>query len=215
MSDIKYGDASLKAREYFSNKVKTQLNKNVTDYGKRFIKLTSEIPNWETYLTPKQLEVAIRYLKTMNAHEIDWQLKLTSGTTHQRLFGSKTSKGAIGRLEEVYKMLENNGFYTEKQKLQETKKTEVKKVKLTKKSLGKVRELFMLINTVPHYEKHLTNSQIEKVDALLKTRSFVKGAKMCGVTTLSYQQSLIGKKGVLDTLIKAQNEQTVSSWEEI
>jgi len=215
MSDMKYGEASLRAREHFSNKVKNQLNKNVTDYGLRFIKLTGLIPNWETYLTPKQREAALRYLRTMNAYDVDYQLKLSNGTTHQRLFGSKTSKGAIGRLEEVYKMLENNGHYAEQNKRKEVAKSDKKKVKLTPKTLMKVKELFSLINENPEYEKHLTKPQVQKVNELIKTRSFVKGAKACGITTLSYQQALIGDGGALERLQKLKESRTISSWDEV
>ena len=172
MSDMKYGEASLRAREYFASKVKRQLNKNVTDYGLRFIKLTTLIPNWETYLTPKQREVALRYIKCMNAYEVDYQLNLNSGTTHQRLFGNKTSKGAIGRLEEVYKMLESNGYFEEKEKQKEAvNQTKKNKVRLTEKSLQNIKELFKdcpeLVTKVDNnfYEKNLTKEEKKKLKA--------------------------------------------------
>lgn len=215
MSDIKYGNASLKVREHFSNKVKSQLNKSVTDQGLRFIKLTSIIPNWETYLTEKQREVAVRYLRTMNAYDVDYQLKLTNGTTHQRLFGSKTSKGAIGRLEEAYKILESTGYYEAQKQKQEAKQAEKNKIRLTEQSLQKVQELFRLIHEIPHYEQYITKTQKDKVDELIKTRSFVKGAMACNVSVESFQQGLIGDNGVLEKLKEAKEANTVNSWDDI
>lgn len=216
MSDMKYGEASLQAREYFASKVKRQLNKNVTDYGLRFIKLTTLIPNWETYLTPKQREAALRYIKCMNAYEVDYQLNLSLGTTHQRLFGNKNSKGAIGRLEEVYKMLESNGYFEEKKKQKEAvNQAKKNKVRLTEKSLQSIKELFKLIVEIPDYEKYLTKSQKEKVDHLMRTRSLVAAARACGVTVKSYKQALIGEGGILDKLRKVNQDRTVNSWDEI
>lgn len=215
MSDIRYGEASLRAKEYSSNKVKSELNKNVTDQGLRFVKLTSMIPNWETYLTPKQRESAKRYLSTMNANEVDWQLNLSFGTTYQRIFGSAKSKGAIGRLEEIYKMLENSGFFAVKQKEAEQKTEHKAPVKMTSKTLDKVRELFSLISNTPNWKNYLTEPQIEKVTALLETRSFKKGAAACDVSMQAYQTSLIGDKGVLDRLRRAKEMMTVNTWEEI
>lgn len=215
MTDMKYGEASLNAREHFSNKVKTQLNKGATDYGMRFVKLTSVIPNWETYLTAKQKEAAIKYLKTMNAYEVDHQLRLSNGTTHQRLFGSKTARGAIGRLQDVYKLLEENGHFTIKQKRQEAVEVEKKKHRLTEKTLNQMKELFKLIHSVPNYETHITKSQQQKVDELIKTRSLLRGAQACGVTVETFEQSLLGKNGVLGKLKDVNQLRMVNSWDEV
>lgn len=215
MSDIKYGEASLNAREYFSNKVKTQLNKGATDHGLRFVKLTSVIPNWDTYLTTKQKEAAMKYLKTMNAYEVDHQLKLSNGTTHQRLFGSKKARGAIGRLQDVYKVLEANGHFTNKQKQQEAADTEKKKHKLTEKTLKQMQELFRLIHSVPNYEMHITKAQQQKVDELIKTRSLLRGSQACGVTVETFEQALLGKSGVLGKLKDVNQLRMVNSWDEV
>lgn len=213
MADRKYAEASLRAQEHFSNKVKTQLNKSATDQGVRFIRLTTIIPNWKTLLTPKQREAAIKYLSAMNAYEVDHQLKLNPGTTHQRLFGSRSSKGAIGRLEEAYKQLEADGYFVQKEK----RKVESKqsKFKLTPKALEQMRELFKLIQQNPDYQNLLTKQQITKVELLLEHRSLQKGAKACGITVDSYQQALIGSKGVLEKLKTERDKRTVNSWSEI
>ncbi|MDF2534124.1 MAG: hypothetical protein K0R18_281 [Bacillales bacterium] len=215
MSDMRYGDASLRAREYLASKVKTQLNKNVTDYGLRFIKLTSLIPNWETYLTQKQRESAERYLKCFNAYDVDHRMKLSSGTTHQRLFGSKTSKGALGRLEEIYKMLENSGFFAEKQKRQEAAQEERKQVKLTQKTLDNVRELIKLVIEIQNYESYVTKQQAEKIQLFMQLRNFSAASKKLGITIKSYQDALIGDGGALERLRAAQQQRTVNSWDEV
>lgn len=215
MADMRYGDASLRAREYLSSKVKIQLNKNVTDYGLRFIKLTSLIPNWETYLTQKQREAAERYLKCFNAYEVDYQLRLSSGTTHQRLFGSKTSKGALGRLEEIFKMLEGSGFFEEKQKRQEAVQAEKKKIRLTQQTLDKVRELIKLVVETPDYSNHLTKQQVEKIELFMKFRNFASAAKQCGITIKSYQDALIGDGSILEKLQSTKQKRMINSWDEV
>jgi DNA-binding phage protein len=214
-TDHKYGEAALKAREHFASKVTKQLNKNVTDYGLRFIKLIGLIPNWETYLTPKQREAAQRYIKCMNAYDVDYHLKLSSGTTHQRLFGSKTSKGALGRLEEVYRMLENNGYYEEQKKKQEVQTQTKKKRKMSKKSLMAYKELIKLIVEMPDYEKFLTKIQAERVFHFLRLRNVSGVARECKVTRETIQKSLIGEGGALEKLKEASKSRTVDTWEEI
>lgn len=215
MSDMRYGEASLNAREYFSNKVKNQLNKNATDYGLKFIKFTTAIPNWETYLTPKQREAAVIYLKTMNAYEVDHRLKLNNGTTHQRLFGSKSSKGAIGRLKEVYDMLDKSGYFTDQEKQKEAVQLENKKFKLTEDTLSKVHELFELIQSFPKYESYLSKKQYAAVTEFVRTRSFNVGAATVKVSVDAFQKILIGKKGALETLKAAKEANTINSWDEV
>lgn len=215
MADSRYGDASLKAREYLSSKVTNRLNKNVTDYASRFIKLTKLIPNWETYLTAKQREAAKKYLKCFNAYDVDYQLRLTPGTTHQRLFGSTTSKGALGRLEATYKLLEQDGFFEEQKKKQEIVTRENKKVRVTQTTLDKVRELLKLVFELHNYKQYLTPAQAHKVEVFIINRDFNRAALACGITVKSYQQALIGDGGVLDILKKEQDKRTIKSWDEV
>ncbi|MNJ90621.1 hypothetical protein D3C87_82550 [compost metagenome] len=214
MADSRYGEASLRSREYLSSKVKKELNKNITDYALRFVKLTSLIPNWETYLTSKQLESATRYLKCYNATDVDHQLKLTYGTTHQRLFGGSSSKGALGRLEEIYQMLERGGFFKDKEKKEAIAEKE-KTPKLTSQTLLKMRELIKIVVETNNYDQYLTPSQNEKVKEFLARRSFPKAAEALNITVQSYQQALIGSGGILDILKKAIEKKSVNSWEEI
>lgn len=213
----KYGEAAIRAREHFAGRVTKQLNKNATDSGLRFIKLIGLIPNWETYLTPKQREAATRYIKCMNAYDVDYHLKLSSGTTHQRLFGSKSSKGALGRLEEVYKILDNQGYYEDQKKKQEMllNAKVIKKTRMTDKSLQSFRQLIKLIVEMPDYEKHLTKSQAEKVFHFLRLRNIPGVARECKVSNETVKKALIGEAGVLEKLQKVNKERTVDSWEEI
>lgn len=219
--DLKYGDASLRVHERMQTKIKSQLNKSVTDSGLRFLKLIEAVPNWETYLTVKQLEVAKRYVTCMSAYEVDHQLKLSYGTTQQRLFGNnKTSKGAIGRLEEVARRLENSGYYERQKKMHERVKeqTKKKKSKLSPETLMKTRELFKLVVSMPDYEKYLTKIQAERVYQFVRLKNYKAVAHHFGITEIALKHSLIGKKdgdGALGKLKKAMEQNTVSSWEEI
>lgn len=214
MAYSRYGEASLRSREYLSSKVTKQLNKNITDYALRFVKLTTLIPNWQTYLTPKQLESAERYLKCYNATDVDHQLKLTYGTTHQRLFGGSSSKGALGRLEDIYKTLERQGFFHEKEKKAEQIEKE-KTPKLTPQTILKIKELLKIVVETNNYEQYLTSAQADKVKEFLVRRSLPKAAAALNITTLSYQQALIGSGGILDILKKAIEKKSVNSWEDI
>lgn len=219
--ESRYKDASLRAQESISNKIKTQLNKSATDSGLRLLKLISVIPNWETYLTAKQLEVARKYVKCMSAYEVDHQLKLSYGTTQQRLFGNnKTSKGALGRLEEVAKLLEETGYFEKLRKRQEQLKQQQKQKVSTVSDevLAKTRELIKLAVEMPDYEKHLTKSQAEKLFQFLRLRSFKAVANHFDITESTLRQSLLGRTGqdgALGKLKKAYEQRTVNSWDEI
>lgn len=219
--DLKYGDASLRVRENMVAKIKGQLNTSVTDSGLRFLKLIEIIPNWETYLTIKQLEVAKRYVTCMSAYEVDHQLKLNYGTTQQRLFGNnKSSKGAIGRLEEVIKRLENNGYFERQKKLHERVKSQsnTKKSKVSPETLAKTKELIKLIVAMPDYDKYLTKIQSERIYHFIRLRNYKATALHLGITETALKSCLLGKKdgeGALGKLKKAIEENTISSWEDI
>lgn len=218
IGDLKYGEAALRARESFASKVKQELNKRTPDSGIKFLKLTQKIPNWETYLTVKQRESAHKYLQCMNAYEVDYQLKLSAGTTHQRLFGSKTSKGAIGRLEQVYKMLEEQGYFEEQQRKKEiaaTLATTKPKPKLSQNSLSKFKELISLVLAMPDYEMYLSKSQKQIIFHFLRLRNLNSTAHQCDITVDSLKRKLIGKNGILEKLKEVQDNRTVSKWEEI
>lgn len=216
--DIRFGEASLKAQENFTSQVKSNLNKNLPDNALKFLKYTETIPNWETYLTTKQLESAKKYIALLNAHEVDYQLKLNPGVTQQRLFGSSSSKGAMGRLEEVYKALEEKGYYEKIKKKQEAvqaAKTAKKPAKLNSKTILAVKELITLVVDNPDYEKFLTPSESNKVYHFIRLRNFQATARFCGITQEALKKSLIGKNGVLEKLRAEAASKTISSWDEI
>lgn len=103
----KYSDASIKAYEYNSKRIKSNLQKNASTLSTAFRRLTEEIENWELYLTDKQKEVATVFLECLSTTEVDKRLKLTEGSTYHRLFGStNNSIGAYGRLKKVKEMLD-------------------------------------------------------------------------------------------------------------
>lgn len=221
-SNLNYEEVVQKSAEKYTSKVLNEIHKGVSDSGLRLLKLIEVIPNWETYLTSKQLEAAERYIKCLNACEVDYQLNLNIGTTQQRLFGSSTSKGALGRLEEIVKRLENQGYF-EKQKMLQQKREQqqskpVKPSKISDKTKEQIRELIKLIVDMPDYEKHLTVSQKERMYQFLRLRSIKSCAKYFNVTEATFKQSLLGKNGddgILGRLKKASQESTINSWDDI
>jgi hypothetical protein len=219
----KYGEAAIRSAEQFTSKVLAEINKGVSDTGLRLLRLIEIIPNWETYLTTKQLEAAEEYIKCLNACEVDYKLNLNIGTTQQRLFGNSTSKGALGRLEEIIQKLEKQGYFEKqkaaqaKQEEQENKKANLKPT-ISDKTKQEIRELLKLIIDMPDYEQYLTASQKERVFQFLRLKSIKQCAKYFNVTEMTFKQSLLGKGGqggVLGRLKKITEEQTVDSWDNI
>ena len=51
------------------------------------LNLINTIPNWETYLTDKQLKVTQLYIGCRNATSVDIQVGLTTGVSYHTLFG--------------------------------------------------------------------------------------------------------------------------------
>lgn len=220
MSNLNYDEATLRSSEKYTSKILNDIQKGMPDSGLRLLKLIEIIPNWETYLTVKQLESAERYIKCLSATEVDYQLNLNIGTTQQRLFGSSTSKGALGKLEETVKILEKQGYFEKQKKL--TEKNENKKVKrtsnLTNKTKEQIKELIKLVIEFPDYEQHLTDSQKERMYQFLRLRSIKACAKYFNITETTFKQSLLGKSnkgGILGKLREINNSKTVNNWEDI
>lgn len=203
----------------YNKKVLDEIYSGMSDNGLRLIKLIELIPNWETYLTDKQLEVANQYIKCLNATEVDFALNLTIGTTQQRLFGSSKSQGALGKLETVIDKLQKQGYFDKiKEKKQSDKNKKLKTTKLSQDTKDKVRELLSLIAEMPDYENYLTESQKIKVHQFLRLRSFTACAKYFNITESSFKQSLLGRNssaGVLGRLREAYNSKTVNKWDDI
>lgn len=190
-------------------------------YEKRFIFLIGKIPNWEVYLTDKQLESAKVYVSTLSPMMTDYQLNLGPSTSAKRLFGSsdKTgvkSKGALGRLEEVYIKLDKIGFFKEPVKTDNQKYNN--KSILSDKTLEKVKELFKIIKELENYSQYLNESQNEKLYQFLKSRSFKECAKYYNIAETTFKQTVLGRdddSGILGKLKKAYDESHISSWEEL
>lgn len=202
----------------YNNKVLDDIYKDLPDNGLRLIKLIELIPNWETYLTDKQLEVANQYIKRLNASEVDFALNLNVGTTQQRLFGGSKSQGALGKLESVVDKLQKQGYFDKINSKKESQPKKAKVSKLSQETKDKVRELLRLIADMPDYENYLTESQKARVYQFLRLRSFVSCAKYFNVTETTFKQSLLGRNnnsGVLGRLREAYNSKTVSNWDDI
>jgi len=194
-----------------------EINKGVSESGLKLLQLVETIPNWETYLTSKQREVAEQYIKCLNACEVDYQLKLNLGTTQQRLFGSSTSKGALGKLEEICKHFQQNGYFDHRNKNEQQSKKNILRP-ISDKTKQEIKELINLIVEIPDYESYLTESQKEKMYQFLRLRSLSTCAQYFGISEIAFQQSLLGrngKGGILGKLQKYSAKQTVDSWDEI
>ena len=222
MSDYsKYGDAAVKSAENYANKVLIEINKNVTDSGLRLLHLIEIIPNWETYLTPKQLEATKKYVKCLNSSEVDYELNLSTGVAYNRLFGNSKNKGALGKLEDVYKILDNQGYFERikiNSKKEEKRKNTIKKSVITDKTKEQLKELFTIISELNGYDQYLTNSQSEKLQKFLELKSIKRCAEYYGITEITFKQTLFGRSnstGILGKLRNAYRETTVLKWEEI
>lgn len=222
MSDYnKYGSAAIKSMENFSNKVLLEINKSLPDSGLKLLNLVEIIPNWETYLTDKQLESTKEYIKHLSASEVDYRLGLRIGTTQQRLFGTISSKGALGRLEEIKDRLDKQGYFEHKktatQKAQKRAKN-AKPTKISDKTKEQIKELFFIISQVPNYKEYLMPSQIERLEKFLELKSVKSCAKYFGITEVTFKQSLFGRSydsGILGKLRKVYESTTVNKWSDL
>lgn len=222
MSDYnKYGSAAIKSMEKFSNKVLLEINKSLPDSGLKLLNLIEIIPNWETYLTDKQLESTKEYIKHLSASEVDYRLGLRIGTTQQRLFGTISSKGALGRLEEIKDRLDKQGYFEHKktaiQKDQKRAKN-AKPTKISDKTKEQIKELFFIISQVPNYKEYLMPSQIERLEKFLELKSVKSCAKYFGITEVTFKQSLFGRSydsGILGKLRKVYESTTINKWSDL
>lgn len=222
MSDYnKYGNAAIKSMERFSNKVLLEINKSLPDSGLKLLNLIEVIPNWETYLTDKQLESTKEYIKQLSASEVDYKLGLRTGTTQQRLFGTITSKGALGRLEEIKDRLDKQGYFDHKKNVAyktEKRLNTIKASKISDKTKEQIKELFFIISQVPNYKDYLFPSQVERLEKFLELKSVKSCSKYFGVTEITFKQSLFGRNydsGILGKLRKVYESNTVSKWSDI
>jgi hypothetical protein len=187
----------------------------------RFLFLVGKIPNWELYLTDKQLECAKLFVSGMSVTMIEDKLNLCSSGASARLFGKsdKTgikAKGALGRLEELYIKLEAMGQFKEKP-IKDKQKYNNKAI-LSDKTLEKTKELFTIIPALENYQQYLTESQNEKLYKFLQTKSFKECAKYFDITEITFKQTILGRdddSGVLGKLRKEYNKTHINSWDNI
>lgn len=219
---LKYGDLASRSIEQYTSKVLNEIHKGVSDSGLKLLRLIEIIPNWETYLTSKQLEAAEEYVKCMNCCEVDYKLNLNIGTAQQRLFGNSTSKGALGRLEEVVRRLEKQGYFEKQKAAQEKILAEANKPKkitsMSDKTKEEIRELLKLIVEMPDWETFLNDNQRERAFKFLQLKSIKQCAKYFNITEISFKQSLLGKGGqggVLNRLREVSKSQTIDNWDDI
>ncbi len=211
----------IESSEYYTRKVMAEVNKNMTDSGSRLIYLISKIPNWESYLTAKQLEAVKSFIKNNIASEVDYELNLSSGTAYSRIFGSGKSKGALGKLEEVNDFLSSEGYF-DRIKANDDKeninKKKIKKTVMTQKTKDQLVELFTLVSEVKDYRNHLTKLQNEKLDKFIELKNMKKCAEYFGITETTLRQSLFGRdygSGILNKLKLIQQNETVNNWSDI
>ena len=219
---LKYGDAANKSVEQYTSKVLNDIHKGISDSGIRLLRLIEIIPNWETYLTSKQLEAAEQYIKCVNCCEVDYKLNLNVGTAQQRLFGNSTSKGALGKLEEIVQRLEKQGYFDKQKALQEKAQAATNKPTkistITDKTKDEIRELLKLIVEMSDYEQYLTPAQQDKVFQFMRLKSIKQCAKYFDIEENSFKQSLLGKSGqdgILGKLKAASQSQTIDNWDDI
>lgn len=74
------------------------------------IKLVETVPNWQSYLTDKQLKIVELYINFRNTSAVDTHLSLTNGVTYHTLFGSMKDNQKVGgvlkKLQNAQKMLQ-------------------------------------------------------------------------------------------------------------
>jgi hypothetical protein len=184
----------------------------------RFLFLVEKIPNWELYLTDKQLECAKLYISGMSVTMIEDKLNLGRSTAYSRLFGNsdKTgikSKGAMGKLEEIYTKLEKMGHFKEKEI--KDKQKYANKAILSDKTLQKVKELLTIVSDLEDYQQYLTESQNEKLYKFLQTKSFKECAKYFDIAEITFKQTILGRdddSGILGKLRKEYDKSHINDW---
>lgn len=214
-----YVEASLRVREDQAKRLRRQLDErdHVSHFGRRFVMLTNLIPNWETYLTPKQREAAVLYVKCLNTREVDYRLGLKPGMAYERLFGKRSSRytygGAIRRLEDVYRLFSIKDQARHKGDTKGRDRSSLDGEALAR-IVGAVRELITLTVEIPDYPRYLSPEEGEMVRLFLETRSLTTTAQRYGMTVDEFVRVLILRDdGVLNRLRTAYT--TDVSWDDL
>ena len=105
-----YQKAIISTNQRDLSKFRVEINDSYCKYEDELIKLFETIPNWQTYLTDKQLQISQLYINYKNTCAIDTHLKLANGVSYHTLFGSMKNEKQVGgvlkKLRNVVKVLE-------------------------------------------------------------------------------------------------------------
>lgn len=77
-------------------KFRVQTGDYFCKHEEELLNLINTIPNWETYLTDKQLQITKIYVGCRNTTNVDIHLGLTNGLAYHTLFGSIKNKTQVG-----------------------------------------------------------------------------------------------------------------------
>lgn len=104
-----YQQSIIDAHKRSLMKARIEFNDSFCKDEEKLIELTEKLPNWQSYLTEKQLKILQLYISYRNTSAIDNQLKLTNGVSYHTLFGNnKNGKnvegGVLKKLSKVYEI---------------------------------------------------------------------------------------------------------------
>lgn len=120
-----YSQASIQLRDWYAKQQRNKYvnqNDNVSEYGRQLLKLIKIIPNWETYLTARQVQAVKSYVINLHASEVAKELAVEDSTAYEILFGRKNGRslGALGKLKIAYKRLQETGYFKNLEKMNKT-----------------------------------------------------------------------------------------------
>ena len=106
-----YSRSAVAINQRELSKFRAETNDYFCRHEEELMALIQKIPNWQTYLTDKQLQVVQLYVSNPNTCAIDTQLKLANGVSWHTLFGTvkdnKSTGGVLKKLKSVQKKLDD------------------------------------------------------------------------------------------------------------
>lgn len=175
----------------------------------RFLYLIGKIPNWEVYLTSKQLECCKQYIYTLNTYTVDENLNLKRGTCKNRLFGTSTSQGVIGKLEKVYEKLNNMGYFKKPIINDNNIKNNI--------IMDRVKDLFKIITELENYNNYLNKYQNDILYFFIKTRSLKQCSEHFNLSNKVLCNLLLGSvdTSIYEILKKNYDNKFINNWDNI
>lgn len=115
-----YTKAAIQLRDGYQRQ---QRNK-YTEQSNQLEKYMQIVPNYETYLTPRQRDAVASYKNHFRISDVANDLKIEESTAQELLFGrrSKKTTGALGKLMLAHQLLTENGYYERLEKRKEMKR---------------------------------------------------------------------------------------------